>query len=115
MVIHICRSKGDRDRYTMLPQRLLLLLREYWRQERPPGPQLFTGRKLGRTLCRKTVGRAVAQATAKARIRKRVTPHSLRHIRSRRIYSSQARTRHAGQPSRSAMRVCLATDQPFRL
>jgi integrase/recombinase XerD len=79
MVIHVCRGKGDRDRYTMLPKRLLLLLREYWKQERPPGPQLFPGRKPGQTLCRAAVNKAVAQAAATARIRKRVTPHSLRH------------------------------------
>jgi len=79
MVIHVCRGKGDRDRYTMLPMRLLQLLREYWKQERPPGPQLFPGRTANRTLCRDTVGKAVQQAATKARIRKCVTPHSLRH------------------------------------
>jgi integrase/recombinase XerD len=79
MVIHICHGKGDRDRYTMLPERLLVLLREYWKRERPQGPHLFPGQKAGHTLSRDAVGRAVAQAAAKARIRKRVTPHSLRH------------------------------------
>ena len=79
MVIHVCHGKGDRDRYTMLPQRLLDSLREYWKQERPKGPQVFPGEKQGQTLCRNTVNKAVKQAAAKARIRKRVTPHSLRH------------------------------------
>lgn len=79
MVIHVCHGKGERDRYTMLPRLLLELLREYWKQERPPGPELFPGEKPGRTLGRSAVNKAVKQAAVKARIRKRVTPHSLRH------------------------------------
>ncbi len=34
MLIHV-RGKGDRERYTLLPQRLLEFLRQYWRQRRP--------------------------------------------------------------------------------
>ncbi len=79
MVIHVCRGKGDRDRYTMLPQRLLELLRQYWRQERLRGPQLFPGDKSGQALSRDAVGKAVVQAAAEAKLKKRVTPHSLRH------------------------------------
>lgn len=79
MVIHVCRGKGDRDRYTMLPQRLLELLRTYWKQARPPGPELFPGDRSNPVLHRDTVGKAVVQAAATAKIRKRVTPHSLRH------------------------------------
>jgi integrase/recombinase XerD len=79
MVIHVCRGKGDRDRYTMLPRRLLGVLREYWKQERPPGPQLFPGERSGRVLSRDAVGRAVVRAAAVAKVKKRVTPHSLRH------------------------------------
>lgn len=79
MVIHVCRGKGDRDRYTMLPKRLLELLRAYWKQERLPGPDLFPGRKPGTVLRRKTVNLAMKEAAATAKLKKRISPHSLRH------------------------------------
>ena len=79
MVIHVQHGKGDRDRYTMLPERLLETLRAYWREKRPPGPELFAGRKPGTLLQRATVNIALKQAALRAGIKKRVRPHSLRH------------------------------------
>ena len=79
MVIHVRNGKGDKDRHTMLPQRLLEVLRAYWKQERPPGPQLFPGQRPGKVLHRETVNKALKLATECAKIKKRVTPHSLRH------------------------------------
>lgn len=79
MVIHVRHGKGDRDRYTMLPQRLLELLRAYWKQKRPPGPELFPGRRPGSVLQRATVSKALKKAATLAKLGKRVTPHSLRH------------------------------------
>src|SRR5271166_5147610 len=40
MVIHIRQGKRKRDRYVMLPERVLLMLRTYWRAEHPKGPFL---------------------------------------------------------------------------
>ena len=34
--IHVRQGKGDKDRYVLLPQRLLFLLREYWKTSHPP-------------------------------------------------------------------------------
>ena len=79
MVIHVRRGKGARDRYTMLPQRLLQTLRAYWKETRPPGPELFAGRKQGTLLRRATVNKALKQAAQKAGIKKAVRPHALRH------------------------------------
>lgn len=79
MVIHVCQGKGDRDRHTMLPKRLLELLRAYWKQTRPLGPELFPGRKPGTVLSRNAVNKALKKATKRAGIKKRVTPHALRH------------------------------------
>ena len=79
MVIHVRHGKGNRDRYTMLPQRLLELLRAYFQQKRPPGPQLFPGRRPGTVLQRATVSKALKKAREVAKLGKRVTPHSLRH------------------------------------
>lgn len=79
MVIHVRHAKGDRERYTMLPQRLLETLRAYWKAERPPGPELFPGNKPGTVISRDAVGSALKQAAKRAKIRKRVHPHALRH------------------------------------
>lgn len=78
-VIHVRQGKGARDRYVMLPDRLLVSLREYFREVRPSGPRLFPGRKPGRAITPKTVSRALRKALAKAGIKKRVTMHALRH------------------------------------
>ena len=42
MVIRVAQGKGRKDRYVMLPPRLLDLLREYWRRTHP-GVWLFPG------------------------------------------------------------------------
>lgn len=79
MVIHIREGKGQRDRYTMLPKLVLQTLRAYWRQEQPPGPELFPGKRPGSVLCRDTVGKALARAAVRAGLDKHVHPHVLRH------------------------------------
>jgi site-specific recombinase XerD len=63
----------------MLPERLLLCLREYWKVVRPPGRWLFPGRGRDDRASSRTAQRAVKQAAADAGITKRVTPHVLRH------------------------------------
>jgi integrase/recombinase XerD len=78
MSIRIRQPKGGRDRTVMLSRQLLVELREYWRVYRP-GPWLFYGQSKERPLCDKSVQRAVRQAAERAGLRKRVTPHTLRH------------------------------------
>jgi integrase len=43
MVLHVRQGKGRKDRYVMLSEQLLAVLRDYWKRERPqlwlfPGP-----------------------------------------------------------------------------
>jgi len=78
-LIHVRNGKGGKDRYVMLSERLLTVLREYWKAARPPGPYLFPGIDGAETIHRHTVNRALRQAAVDAGIAKRVTPHSLRH------------------------------------
>jgi site-specific recombinase XerD len=78
-VIHVRCGKRGKDRYVMLSQRLLVLLREYWRRSRPPGPYLFPGRKPERPITVHAVQLALKMAVIHLGLRKRVTPHSLRH------------------------------------
>lgn len=78
-LIHVRDGKRGRDRYVMLPVRLLAVLREYWRQARPPGPQLFPGKGRTGAITPRAVGDALTKAVAKAGLTKRVTPHTMRH------------------------------------
>ena len=78
MMIRIDQGKGRKDRYVMLSQRLLLSLRSYWRAYQPT-LWLFPGQDPSRPLARGSVDKLFASAKGRAGIRKRVSPHSLRH------------------------------------
>ena len=78
MLIHV-RGKGGKQRLVNLGERTLLLLREYWKITRPQGDFLFPGEKPGHHITPDAVRAALANAKRNARIRKRVTPHLLRH------------------------------------
>lgn len=77
-VIHVRNGKGGKDRLVGLRPQLLELLRNYWKQERPPAPWLFASRT-GTHLNAKSVREALADAAKQAGIGKRVTPHVMRH------------------------------------
>lgn len=79
MLIHVRNAKGARDRYVTLGQRVLFLLRRYWREERIKGPQLFPGCKQNVAVSPSAVRNALQMAARSAKISKRVTPHCLRH------------------------------------
>jgi site-specific recombinase XerD len=78
-LIHVRDGKRARDRYVMLPERLLAFLREYWRQTQATGPLLFPGGKPGRPITPGAVRAALKKGIRKTGIQKRVTLHSLRH------------------------------------
>lgn len=79
MVIKVRDGKGQKDRYVMLAQNLLVGLRAYFRAVRPKPPLLFPGQKPGCPITTGTVRRALHEATEKAELTKPVTPHVLRH------------------------------------
>lgn len=79
MLIHIRDGKRRRDRYVMLPERVLKWLREYWRMARPRSQWLFPGRNPEHHISKSAVEDAVRKAARDAGITKRVTPHILRH------------------------------------
>jgi site-specific recombinase XerD len=78
MLIRVRGGKGGKDRYTVLSQRLLTLLREYWRIQRPKD-WLFPDKKGGRHVPDHVVRMMCRDAARLAGIEKRVTPHTLRH------------------------------------
>jgi integrase/recombinase XerD len=78
MLIHVERGKGGRERYVMLSEQLLGILRTYWRLARP-AHWLFPGRDTGRPIDPTVLHAACRSARAAAGIDKKVTVHILRH------------------------------------
>jgi site-specific recombinase XerD len=78
MVIRVDQGKGQRDRYVMLSPRLLEILRDWWRVEKPK-QWLFPGDFPGEHISKGAVQRACQKAHGLCRISKPITPHSLRH------------------------------------
>jgi len=78
MVIRVEQGKGRKDRYVMLSPYLLDLLRAWWKAARPQG-WLFPGRNPIEPLSTRQLNRAVHAAAEAAGIKKRVSPHTLRH------------------------------------
>jgi len=77
MQIRIEQSKGKKDRYTLLSQKALLLLREYY-QEYKPVNYLFEGQD-SPTYSAKSIQLILKRACEQAGIKKHVTLHTLRH------------------------------------
>ncbi len=78
MMIRVEQGKGRKDRYVMLSEKLLKTLRRYWLEYRPE-PWLFPGQDPSRHLNRSSVQRPFAHARKRADIRKKASPHTLRH------------------------------------
>jgi site-specific recombinase XerD len=81
MVIHIRQGKGNKDRDVTLSPRLLELLRAYWKWRRPKTylfPSYY-GARQEKPISSHTVWNAVSAAARRAGIKKKVSPHILRH------------------------------------
>jgi site-specific recombinase XerD len=78
-VLRVRHGKGDKAREAKLSPSLYEWLRQYWARERPPLPYLFASPKTGKLPQAATVRKALACAAKEAWIKKRVTPHTLRH------------------------------------
>lgn len=78
MQIKVCAGKGNKDRFTVLSNFTLELLREYWVQYRPE-KWLFEGLKAGKKYSATSVRKIIKRAAEKAGIKKTVSVHTLRH------------------------------------
>jgi site-specific recombinase XerD len=77
-LLRIEQGKGRKDRFAMLSPKLLELLRDWYRIARP-AVWLFPGRDPMLPMTTRQFTRAVHAAANMAEIKKRVTPHTLRH------------------------------------
>lgn len=82
MRIFVYHGKGGKDRYTLLSQRNLEILREYWRHYRPNNPEgyLFYSReRKHNTMTTRAIQDAFRKYCKKAELPDTFTVHTLRH------------------------------------
>jgi site-specific recombinase XerD len=78
MMLRVEQGKGGKDRYAMLSQQLLTILRGYWRLTKP-GHWLFPGRSENNPMTPAVLHAACRSACKATGLTKRVTVHTLRH------------------------------------
>lgn len=93
MMLRVIQGKGGIDREVPLNRKLLGALREYYRWMRPQ-TYLFPGTvnhlRGDKPISEKIVWQAVREACERAGIKKRVTPHTLRHCFATHLLESGA-------------------------
>lgn len=77
-LVRVRRGKGGKDRYTLYSETAAAAVARYVSWARPTD-YLFPGARSGRPITTRTVQKMIASAARRAGIRKRVTPHALRH------------------------------------
>ncbi len=93
MMVRVVQGKGGIDREIPLSKKLLAALREYYRWMRPE-TYLFPGTvnhsRADKPITPKVVWQAVREACTRAGIKKRVSPHSIRHCFATHLLESGA-------------------------
>ena len=81
MRLFVQNGKGGKDRYTLLSDACLHVLREYWKEYRPKHPDgwLFLGTYNVTHITSAAIGDAFNQAVRRAHITKPASIHTLRH------------------------------------
>lgn len=79
MQIQVKMGKGRKDRYTILSQKALEMLRTYYRLERPVNYLFEANGKRGKCLAPGTLNHIAKMAASKAGIKKEFSFHTLRH------------------------------------
>ena len=79
MQLFIRNAKGSKDRYALLSQANLEVLRDYWKAYRPKEWLFYSRNNTGTHMTSKAVQNVFHKYVHKAKITKNVTVHSLRH------------------------------------
>jgi integrase/recombinase XerD len=93
MLLRVEHGKNGVDRDVALSPQLLETLREYWRWMRPKTylfPGTVDGWRADKPITDKVVWEAVREAALRSGIKKRVTPHTLRHCFATHLLESGA-------------------------
>jgi site-specific recombinase XerD len=78
MTLRVTQGKGQRDRYVMLSEKLLTILRDWYRVAKPT-EWMFPGVIPGSHITRSGIDDACSLGLQRSSLPKPVTPHSLRH------------------------------------
>jgi site-specific recombinase XerD len=92
MLVRVRQGKGGKDRYSVIGPRMLLILREYWKLQRP-AKWLFPSHRTDEHIQPGTIQQICKDACRIAGITKRVTPHVLRHSFATHLLENGADTR----------------------
>ena len=81
MRVFVFNGKGKKDRYTILSEKSLLALRDYWRIYRPQNPAgyIFPDYKKVDHITAKAFWSVIKAALSRTDIQKEISPHTLRH------------------------------------
>ena len=93
MMLRVVQGKGGIDREVPLSKTLLPTLREYYRWMKPQTylfPGTVNGWRADKPISEKIVWQAVREACVRAGIKKRVSPHTLRHCFATHLLESGA-------------------------
>lgn len=77
-MLRVNQGKGKKDRMVPISEKMLELLREYYRFEKP-SVYLFEGQTAGKAYSGKSLENVMNQAVAKSNLRQKATLHWLRH------------------------------------
>lgn len=97
MTITVRQGKGQKDRVVMLSPVLLEILRQYWRHNKPK-QWLFPGENPDHPISDNDVFAVFRNAVRRAGIRKKVSPHSLRHSFATHLLESGTDLAHHPDP-----------------
>jgi site-specific recombinase XerD len=92
MLVRVRQGKGAKDRYTVLSYRLLTVLRQYWKMQRPR-TWLFPATKPDQHIQAYSIRHICRDASRLAGISKHVTPHMLRHSFATHLLENGTETR----------------------
>jgi integrase/recombinase XerD len=84
-LLRVEQGKGKKDRHAMLSPRLLAILRDYWWVAKPM-TWLFPGRDPVMPITTRQLYRVVRETAEAIEIKKRVSPHVLRHSFATHLY-----------------------------
>lgn len=99
--LHVHHGKGAKDRIIQIPESTLTILRCYWREHRNPvwmfpalGKDGKGGKVAEKPVSAQTVQGALRRALKRSAIRKKVTPHTLRHSYATHLIEAGVPVRH---------------------
>jgi integrase/recombinase XerD len=96
MQIRVRQAKGKKDRYTLLSENNLTILRWYWKCCRP-SEWLFPGKTPDQPMNTRAVWSTFQQIKTRAQIQKKVSTHTLRHCFATHLLEAGASLYHIQQ------------------